>query len=138
MLVSTEFEIWIPDQNPVKAGFFPTNNHSFIWLMSDKHLEGCMPQIIDFGLERAMANGTVNAYILELLTKPRFDSGDVVQVPKERLRFYIRSAREELRGRQGTVQHHAQANQYLVRFEETRGKPAFEKIIPLVNLEKVR
>lgn len=97
-----------------------------------------MPQIIDFGLERAMANGTVNAYILELLTKPRFDSGDVVQVPKERLRFYIRSAREELRGRQGTVQHHAQANQYLVRFEETRGKPAFEKIIPLVNLEKVR
>ncbi|AYG47808.1 hypothetical protein DV532_26350 (plasmid) [Pseudomonas sp. Leaf58] len=79
----------------------------------------------------------LNAYMAALLLQPRLHTGDAVVVPKDRLRHYIRSAKEQLRGRQGTVQYDAGVNQYMVAFEATDDRPAFEKVIPLANLEKV-
>lgn len=94
-----------------------------------------MQQVLDHGLERAIATGTVNQYMLSLLMAPHFTGGDRVVVPKERLRHYIRSARDQLRGRVGVVQYHAGDKQYVVKFDEFEGKPGFEKTIPLVNLQ---
>ncbi|MDT8925140.1 hypothetical protein RBE51_20320 [Pseudomonas taiwanensis] len=98
-------------------------------------------QAIDHrSLEQVISVGRaeLNAYMATLLLQPRLHAGDTVLVPKDRLRHYIRSAKEQLRGRQGTVQYDAGVNQYMVAFEATDDRPAFEKVIPLANLEKVR
>jgi len=98
-------------------------------------------QAIDHrSLEQVISAGRaeLNAYMAALLLQPRLHTGDTVVVPKDRLRHYIRSAKEQLRGRQGTVQYDAGHHQYMVEFEATADRPAFEKIIPLVNLERVR
>lgn len=94
-----------------------------------------MPQVRDPSLERAIATGTVNQYMLSLLMAPHFMGGDRVVVPKESLRHYIRSARNQLRGREGVVQYHAGDKQYVVKFDEFKGKPGFEKTIPLIHLQ---
>ena len=96
-----------------------------------------MSRPVDRSLEQAIASGTLNAYMIGLLAEPRLDSGDVVTVPKDRLRHYIRSAREQLRGRTGRVQYHVVDRQYLVEFEASGHLPGFEKVIPLVNLARV-
>lgn len=97
--------------------------------------ENCMQKVRDHSLEQATAAGTVNQYMLSLLMAPHFMGGDRVVVPKERLRHYIRSARNQLRGRVGVVLYHAGDRQYVVRFDEFEGKPGFEKTIPLMHLQ---
>lgn len=94
-----------------------------------------MPQVMDLSLEAAIAAGKVNQYMLNLLMTPHYMGGDRVEVPKERLRCYIRSTKDQLRGRVGVVQYHAGNKQYVVKFDEFEGKPGFEKTIPLVNLQ---
>lgn len=94
-----------------------------------------MPQVRDHSLERAIAEGTVNQYMLSLLMAPHFMGGDRVEVPKEKLRHYIRSARNQLRGRVGVVQYHAGDKQYVVKFDEFEGRQGFEKTIPMANLQ---
>lgn len=85
-------------------------------------------------LEEAIKNGTVNAYMLSLYAEPFFQSGEEVVVPKDRLRNFIRSAKNQLRGRVGVVQYYTDNNHYLVRFEAVGDRPAFEKIISKGNL----
>lgn len=93
-----------------------------------------MSRVVDHSLEQAIASGTVNQYMLSLYQEPRLDDGDLVEVPKDRLRHYIRKAKVQLRDRAGVVQQHMGDKCYLVRFEACGTRSAFEKIIPLANL----
>lgn len=99
-----------------------------------------MQAIDNRSLEHVISAGRAefNAYMVALLMAPRLDAGDTVMVPKDRLRHYIRSAKEQLRDRKGAVQYNVGHNQYMVEFEATGTRHSFEKIIPLANLEKVK
>jgi len=85
-------------------------------------------------LTNLVGRNAVNAYIAELLLTPHFHTGDLVVVPPEGLRHYIRKAREQLRGRVGVIDHFIEKGQYLVRFAAVDDLPEFEKVIFAPNL----
>lgn len=85
-------------------------------------------------LEEAIQTGTVNSYMLALYAERFFQTGESVVVPKDSLRSFIRSAKKQLRGRVGRIDHHVERNTYLVKFDAVGLLPAFEKVIHVMHL----
>ena len=85
-------------------------------------------------LEEAIRTGSVNSYMLSLYAQGFFQTGESVVVPKDRLRSFIRNAKNQLRGRVGRIDHHVDGGNYLVRFEAVGQLPAFERVIHSMNL----
>jgi hypothetical protein len=79
-----------------------------------------------------------SAYMIQLYMEHRFDRGDDVRVPEDRIRCFIQPLRAKLRRRVGKVIDFAPNDFTLVEFpDDERGK-GFKKEIPKNNLERVR
>jgi hypothetical protein len=78
-----------------------------------------------------------SAYMIQLLSEARFDLGDEVRVPHDRIRCFIQPLRAKLRRRVGKVIDFAPNDFILIEFPDDEQGKGFKKEIPRKNLERV-
>lgn len=75
--------------------------------------------------------------MIQLLSEARFDLGDDVKVPDDRIRCFVQPLRAKLRRRVGKVIDFAPNGFILVEFQDGEQGKGFQKEIPKKNLERV-